>query len=161
MPSRIPIAQLAFANALCATAVIQRNGACDGNWVPDTGFEDYTQTANDTQVMSSVVNGPTKVSVGGARTQEWSQTVEQSLSFEGLLTLGVSFSSSIFQSVTDSQTIEYEVGEGESGYVAWTSFLRCSRGELSCFTLSAFPSVPMHPLDSLNLTMPHSNPWIP
>ncbi|KAI0112521.1 hypothetical protein GGR51DRAFT_557103 [Nemania sp. FL0031] len=113
-------------------AVSRRGGVCDGDWVPDAGFEDYTRPADGPQIVSNLAKGPVTVTVTDTRTQEWSQTVEASLGFADILSLGVSFSMTFTESLSNSQAIEYQVDEGVSGYVSWTSFLRCSQGSGTC-----------------------------
>ncbi|KAJ8132758.1 hypothetical protein O1611_g867 [Lasiodiplodia mahajangana] len=122
--------QLATENA--SSTVSRRHGGCDGDWVPYAGYEDYTRPADGSKIVSSSVSGPLAVSVIHARTQEWTQTFEQSLGFDDILSLGISFTESFSKSITNSQTIQYPVPENETGYIAWTSFLRCSRGFGSC-----------------------------
>lgn len=104
------------------------SGACKGDWTPDAGYEDYTRPSDGPQIVSSLAKGPVTVSITDTRTQEWSQTVETSLGFADILSLGVSFSSTFSESLSNAQTVEYQVDAGISGYVGWTSFLRCSRG---------------------------------
>ncbi|KAH6643479.1 hypothetical protein BKA67DRAFT_665285 [Truncatella angustata] len=110
----------------------RRNGVCAGDWVPVAGKEDYTRPADRPQIVSSVYTGPFVVQITQTRTQEWSMTIEASLGFEDVVSLGISFSSTFSESVSNSEAAQFTIAEGEKGYVAWNSFVRCSEGTGTC-----------------------------
>ncbi|KAI0126720.1 hypothetical protein BJ170DRAFT_684300 [Xylariales sp. AK1849] len=113
-------------------AILPRDGACDGNWVPLEGKEDYTRPADSPQIVSGVYAGETDVQITTTRTQEWSTTIEASLGFEDIVSLGISFSETFSESESNSEAATYHLDEGEKGYVIWTSFVRCSEGTGTC-----------------------------
>jgi hypothetical protein len=114
-------------------ALIPRDGVCDGNWIPVAGREDYTRPADGPSIVSETYAGPIDVQITTTRTQEWSTTIEASLGFADILSLGVSFSSTFSESESNSEASTYHVEEGEKGYVIWTSYLRCSEGKIPFF----------------------------
>ncbi|KAI1132611.1 hypothetical protein F5Y10DRAFT_261031 [Nemania abortiva] len=107
-------------------------GKCDGNWKPDTGYEDYTRPADGPQIVSDVVRGDLTITVTTTRTQEWSTTIEESIGFADIVSLGASFSQTFSESLMNSEAVAYHVLAGQSGYIGWTSYLRCSRGSGTC-----------------------------
>lgn len=68
------------------------------------------------------------ISMTTTRTQNWSTTIETYLGFEDILSLGVSFSSEFSESSSDSEAANFFIPDGESGYVARTSYARCTEG---------------------------------
>lgn len=104
------------------------DGICDGEWVPVPGKEDYTRPADGAQILSGLYTGPVDISMTTTRTQSWSTTIETSLGFEDILSLGVSFSSQFSESLSDSEAANFFIPDGESGYVAWTSYVLCTEG---------------------------------
>lgn len=112
-------------------ASTRRAGVCSGDWVAVAGKEDYTRPADGAQIVSVLRKGPAAVEIVDTRTQEWSTTIEASLGFEDVLSLGVSFSATFSESESNSEGAIYEIEEGDSGYVAWTSFMRCSEGKVT------------------------------
>lgn len=104
------------------------DGICDGEWVPVPGKEDYTRPADGAQVLSGVYTGPVHITMTTTRTQKWSTTIEPSLRFEDILSLGVSFSSEFSVSLSDSDPANFFIPDSESGYVTWTSYVRCTEG---------------------------------
>lgn len=104
------------------------DGVCDGEWVPVPGKEDYTRPADGAQIVSGLYTGPVDVSITTTRTQSWSTTIETSLGFDDIISLGVSFSSEFSESLSNSEAATYPIPDGESGYVAWTSYVRCTEG---------------------------------
>lgn len=110
-------------------------GICDGKWTPVAGKEDYTRPADGAQIVSKLYKGPVEVQITKTRTQGWSTTIEASIGFEDVLSLGVSFSEEFSESESDSEAATYPLEKGEEGYVAWTSYLRCSQGKYThCWT---------------------------
>jgi len=103
--------------------------ACSRDWVPVGGREDYTRPADGPQILSSVYVGVTNIQVTDTRTTGWSTTINGSLSFVDILSLGISFSESFSESESDSEIFTYPLNKGKSGYVVWTSAMRCSEGE--------------------------------
>lgn len=92
------------------------------------GKEDYTRPADGAQVLSGLYTGPVDITMTTTRTQSWSTTIETSLGFEDILSLGVSFSSEFSESLSDSDPASVFIPDGESGFVAWTSYVRCTEG---------------------------------
>ncbi|KAI1813549.1 hypothetical protein GGS20DRAFT_599081 [Poronia punctata] len=107
---------------------------CEGNWTPQEGLEDYTRPADGLQIVSAVRTGHVTVTIEEARSQSWTTTIETSagFNFEDIFSLGVSFSESFSESITNSEAAAYDIPKGQRGYVAWTSFLRCSTGSGTC-----------------------------
>ncbi|KAI0509215.1 hypothetical protein F5B22DRAFT_649263 [Xylaria bambusicola] len=114
-----------------AQPISKRGGVCDGDWSPEPGKEDYTRPADGPQILSSVVES-SEFTVEVTRTQEWTTTIDASLGFEDILSLGVGFSESFSESLSNSESYTFTFPEGESGYVGWTSYLRCSQGTGTC-----------------------------
>jgi hypothetical protein len=112
------------------SSLIPRDGICDGNWVPNAGREDYTRPADGATIVSNTYQGPIEAQLTHSRTQEWSSTIEASLGFADIISLGVSFSSTFSESETDSEAGTYPIPEGVKGYVIWTGYLRCSEGKI-------------------------------
>ncbi|KAI1425419.1 hypothetical protein F5Y12DRAFT_374696 [Xylaria sp. FL1777] len=107
-------------------------GVCKGDWTPDAGYEDYTRPADGPQILSDLLSGPLAYTITKTRSQTWTQTTEESLGFADILSLGVSFSKSFSKSLMNAESVQYTVAEGDTGYIAWTSFLRCSQGSGTC-----------------------------
>lgn len=116
--------------SISLSIVSRRDGVCAGDWVPVEGKEDYTRPAAGAQIVSNSFTGPVDVAIIATRTQEWSTTMEASLGFADVISLGISFSASFSESYSNSEQATYHLDEGVKGYVPWTSFIRCSEGML-------------------------------
>ncbi|KAK8041645.1 hypothetical protein PG993_006168 [Apiospora rasikravindrae] len=111
-------------------------GVCAGDWKPgpNPGDEDYVRPADGATMVKTKVDGGesgSKVQISTARTQSWSTTMEVSLGIADVLSLGLSFSSTFEESITDTTTVEFSVPAGETGYVIFTAWVRCSVGKYS------------------------------
>ncbi|KAI1331522.1 hypothetical protein F5Y16DRAFT_395402 [Xylariaceae sp. FL0255] len=111
---------------------VARRGVCNGVWTPQAGLADYTRPADGSEVVSQVYTGPVTVAITKSRTTERSTTIEASLGFEDILSLGISFSSSITKGLETSEQASYPIPAGETGSVAWTAFWRCTTGSGTC-----------------------------
>lgn len=88
----------------------------------------YTRPADGAQVVSGLYAGPVDVSITTTRTQSWSTTIETSFGFEDTISLGVSWSSEFSESLSNPEAATYPIPDSESGYMAWTSYVRCTDG---------------------------------
>lgn len=110
-------------------------GACNGDWAPGPAKQDarYIRHADGASIVSSaaVDGGPdgSTTTISGTRTQSWSTTIEMSLGIADVLSLGLSFSSTFEESVSDTEAFEWAVPAGETGYVVFTGYLMCSFGK--------------------------------
>ncbi|KAK6815650.1 hypothetical protein PG987_016654 [Apiospora arundinis] len=112
----------------------KKKGICSGDWTPgpNPGDEDYTRPADGGTIVRTGVDGGEKgsqVQISTARTQSWTTTIEMSLGIADVLSLALSFSNTFEKSLTESATITFTVPPGESGYVIFTAYLRCSVGK--------------------------------
>lgn len=109
----------------------QEPPSCDeGSW-QNIG-EEYITTAPNTEQVSDLVNGGesgTTIAITETRTSSWSQTIEANLEFGEIIKLGVTFSTTFEETVSDSEEYQFTVPAGETGYVGFTPFLLCRKGE--------------------------------
>jgi hypothetical protein len=107
--------------------------ACDKNsWVADAGRDDYTKTANGTQVVFGTrVPGPASILIVAERKQSWTSTLDPSVTYKDVLDLNPKFADYFNETIVDSTELDYSVAvqKGTTAYVGFTPFLRCSRGE--------------------------------
>ncbi|KAI1291049.1 hypothetical protein F5Y03DRAFT_403781 [Xylaria venustula] len=113
-------------------SVISQRSVCKKDWTPKPGYEDYRRPADGTQLVSGLVQGPLSTEIQKTRSQEWTQSLDMDLGFDDILSLGIGFSSSFSESISDSETLSYDVPAGVTGYIGWTSFLRCTQGSGTC-----------------------------
>ncbi|KAK7952839.1 uncharacterized protein PG986_008567 [Apiospora aurea] len=112
-------------------------GVCAGDWKPgpNDGDDMYIRPADGGTIVKVEVEGAeggTEYQITRSRTQSWSTTVEMSLGIADVLSLGLSFSSTFEESITDSGTASFTVPEGETGYIIFTAYLMCSVGSGTC-----------------------------
>jgi hypothetical protein len=98
------------------------------SWVPDAGKEDYTKPADHPQRVYDTVSGPSDITITDERSQSWTRTMEMSLGFADVISLGMSFQESYSETVTDSQAYAFHVPAGQKGKVGFTPYLECSTG---------------------------------
>ncbi|KAK7949440.1 hypothetical protein PG988_016079 [Apiospora saccharicola] len=115
----------------------EKKGACAGDWKPgpNPGDDDYIRPADGPSVVKTGVDGGeegAKIDITTSRSASWSKTMEMSLGFADVLSLGLSFSSTFEESITDSVTTSFTVPKGEKGYVIFTAYMRCSVGSGTC-----------------------------
>lgn len=110
----------------------KRSRCADDSWVDDG--DEFITTAAGSQQVSDIVDGGdggSKITITRERTSSWSTTMEASLGFEDILSLGVSFSSTFEESITDSEAYEFTVPAGDHGYVNFTPYVLCKKGMLN------------------------------
>lgn len=99
-------------------------------YTADSGMEEYTRPADDTQIVTnSAVNGGTQgnsVEISTARTQEWSTSISAGVDIFEIVSTSVSFEFS--ESITDTTTYTFNVPAGQTGQVGFTANLRCTTG---------------------------------
>ena len=111
-----------------------KKGVCAGDWTPGPEPHDdsYIRPADGPTIVASEVDGGpegSEIQITRSRTQSWSTTMEMSLGIADVLSLGLSFSSTFQESITDSKAYSFTVPKGEKGYVIFTAYLRCSVGK--------------------------------
>lgn len=106
----------------------------EGSWVPDAGKEDYTKPADGTQVVYGSVSGPATIEITKARTQDWTTTMDASLGFGNILSMGISFSNEYGESITDTKSQSFPVPAGQTGSVGFTPYLECTTGKITTLT---------------------------
>ncbi|KAK8124270.1 uncharacterized protein PG998_000029 [Apiospora kogelbergensis] len=114
-----------------------KKGVCAGDWTPGPEPHDdsYIRPADGPTIVASEVDGGpegSEIQITRSRTQSWSTTMEMSLGIADVLSLGLSFSSTFQESITDSTAYSFTVPKGEKGYVIFTAYLRCSVGSGTC-----------------------------
>lgn len=77
------------------------DGLCDGKWVPVRSKEDYTRPIDGAQIVSELYTGPGDVQISKTSIQSWSTTIETSLGFADVISLGLSFSSEFSESLVE------------------------------------------------------------
>ncbi|KAM7214989.1 hypothetical protein V8F06_009666 [Rhypophila decipiens] len=102
--------------------------SCDAGWEPVEGKEDYTRPADNTQIVAREVTGPGEITI--AETREQSFTTTMNLGFADIVSFGIGFE--MTESKSDSSEHKMSIGEGQSGSVGFTSYMRCSEGRGHC-----------------------------
>ena len=109
---------------------LSKRSSCKKNsWVPDAGKEDYTRPADNTQIVLAGVSGPGSVTITHERSQSWTSSMGANIGFADILSLGVSTEESETEEVSDTSSRLFTVGDGQTGDVGFTAYLRCSTGE--------------------------------
>ncbi|KAK8081248.1 hypothetical protein PG996_000029 [Apiospora saccharicola] len=96
----------------------------------------YIRPADGASIVSTsaVYGGPdgAMTTISKTRSQSWSTTIEMSLGIADILSLGLSLSSTFEESVSDSESIQWAIPAGETGYVVFTAYMMCSTGSGTC-----------------------------
>lgn len=104
------------------------DGICDGDWQAEgEEWEEYTTTSNERQVVFAGFRGGT-VSITKARSQQWTSETSAELGFADVLSLGLSFSESFSETVTDTSAYSFTDETGQIGSIVFTPTLKCSKG---------------------------------
>lgn len=113
-------------------ALVARGDVCvKGSWTDTT--DEFWTTSPYTQVVSTVHNGGstgTDVEITQSRSSSWSTTIEANVGFADIFSMGVGFSRTETEEISNGETATYEVPAGQRGYVAWTGFVLCKEGKL-------------------------------
>ena len=113
--------------------------ACDkGSWVADDGREDYTSTADSTQlVFHTSVEGPALITITQPRTQSWTSTLGPSVTYQDALNLNPKWAEFFNETITEATELgsSVEIRAGQVANVGFTSFLRCSKGRTVVLTM--------------------------
>ncbi|KAK8048121.1 hypothetical protein PG994_009851 [Apiospora phragmitis] len=115
----------------------REDGICNGDWKPgpNEGDASYIRPADGATIVRTDVDGGTsgsEVEISHSRSQSWSTTIKMSLGIADILSLGLSFSSTFEESITDTATTTMNVPAGEIGYAIFTAYIRCSVGSGTC-----------------------------
>ncbi|KAI7088224.1 hypothetical protein KC356_g3517 [Hortaea werneckii] len=113
-------------------SVFARSNCEEGSWVADPNRDDYTRPADNTQVVLTGVSGPQTVKITTTRSQSWTSTLGASVGIEDIFSLGLSFEQSFTKEISDSTSRSFQVQDGQTGDVGFTSYLRCSSGTATC-----------------------------
>ncbi|RKU45295.1 hypothetical protein DL546_006567 [Coniochaeta pulveracea] len=109
-----------------------RKGPCvENSWVPDVGKEDYTKPG-DTRVLTNTVRRPVHLTIIQERSQSWTSTLNMSLGFEDVISLGMRLGVNASETITDSTSFTINLSEGQRGVMGFTPFWRCSTGGGTC-----------------------------
>jgi hypothetical protein len=99
-----------------------------GSWV-DEG-EEFMTTGSKSEVMTdNVLVGPATVTITKQRSSSWSTSMEASIGFAYILSLGISFSVEQTEEISSSQSTTFQIPDGQTGYVLFTPYVRCKKGE--------------------------------
>ena len=126
-----------------ALAPVKRaKGRCHHNWKAKKGKNSFTADSKTRIEVLDDYSGGT-ATITKTRSQSWTHDVSVSfgLTFEDVLSLGVSMGESFTKEVSDSSSYSFHAPKGQVGSVVFTPKLLCTTGEMlsNYFILSQPP----------------------
>ncbi|TPX19024.1 uncharacterized protein E0L32_011268 [Thyridium curvatum] len=107
----------------------KKKGKCDGDWKQT---DHYTRPANNVQIVLDEATGPGQVKIETTRSQSWTQSSGMNLGVADILSLGASITQEETEEKSDNTGYTFNLEEGQSGSIGFTSTLKCTVGSGTC-----------------------------